>query len=1185
MTPTCAALRGWAACLLDLGRRAPLVILLVLAWSGAAAGQTVPISGRVISTAGAPLSGARVEARDPDAVEGAAASTTTNAAGRYLVRVRPGREYALSVELPGFVGGTVLVNATATGAIRDLRLAPEMGTPTVLEGLTVRAPPRTPQTERRGDAPGAALVSRAASIATRHPGDPGDLAASVGTSGQVLRGAGGLSVAGQGPSANRTTVDGAGFDAGSLPPEALAAAGVIPHPYDVSRGQFTGGELAGRTMSGTNLWGGAFRMAFQNPTLAYGARERMATGRLGGGGGGPIVPGRLFVYGAGQVVVQESPARALDPDNPRLPSLGVSADSARRLLQIVDRLGVRNAPATDARTSTSALLARFDYLPGSRHTLTLRVDARRRASDGFGSPFSASGGAETSEESGGLMLKALTRFRGGGTHDASVYLSSTDQRSAAGAALPAGELWLRSDLDDGSRGISTLSFGGDAQPWPAEDRGALELSDRVTIPLGRGAHQLQMGALYLRERVEASAMNDRFGTFTFATLADVEAGQPVRFTRWLGSGVGEAVTATHALYAGDLWTPRRGLRVTWGVRAERTAFALPGALDPGDSLAAAPGTSPWSLSPRAGFTWSRNTPEAEWVVRGGAGRFRAAAPTRSLAALRVEPGLGYGVRLECLGEAVPMPQWESYRIDPSSVPDRCAGDDETRVSDPWGATGFMRGFGVPGLWRASMESFWLHRKSDTSLEVAASASRGRGLPLGIDRNLAASPAFTLAEEGGRPVYAAAGAIDPVTGRALLSASRRRDESGVIRALDAGGRSASEQLSVSATRMLASGLLRAHYTLTRSRDHAPSLPGLSAGFPSTAGDPRRATWASADFEQRHAFQLSGDWSFSRWMSLTLYGSMTSGTPFTPMVDADVNGDGFANDRAFVFDPAAAREAGIAREMAELMDRAPAGVRSCLRGQLGRIAARNSCRGPWNPRLDVQLNLRRGSVQRGAHFMVVGENITAGLDRRLHDADGLRGWGQDVSPNPVLLRVTGFDPSTRRYEYQVNPAFGRDVMTRRPFAVRLQARLTVGADPATQAMMSAISTLRASAPPEDIRREILRQWLNTPSLVLGGAAERNVQLNAEQRRALRAAADSVARGVASLASALAETEVTQPAGTTQLLAQAQSLLMDGFEQARATLTAEQWSRLPLVVRRPPRAVVPLGSQNSILIAPDL
>ncbi|HEX8674009.1 MAG TPA: hypothetical protein VF710_19075, partial [Longimicrobium sp.] len=981
------------------------------------------------------------------------------------------------------------------------------------------------------------------------------------------------------------TVDGAGFDAGSLPPEALAAAGVIAHPYDVSRGQFTGGELAGRTMSGTNLWGGAFRMAFQNRSLAYGARERMAAGRIGGGGGGPIVPGRLFVYGAGQLVIQESPARALDPDNPRLPSLGISADSARRLLQIVEGLGVRNAPEADARTSTSAILARFDYLPGSRHSLTLRIDARRRDSDGFGSPFSASGGGETREKSGGVLLKAFTRFRGGATHDASVYLSGTDQRSAPGAALPAGELWLRSDLVDGSRGISTLSFGGDAQAWPAEDRSAMEISDRVTIPLARGAHQLQVGALYLREHVEASAMNDRFGTFSFATLADVQAGRPVRFTRWLGSAEGEAVTATHALYAGDLWTPRRGLRVTWGVRAERTAFALPGALDPGESLAAEPGTSPWSLSPRAGFTWSRNTPEMEWVVRGGAGRFRAAAPTRSLAALRVEPGLGYGVRLECVGAAVPSPQWDLYRGDPSSVPSRCVGDGETGASDPAGATGFTRGFGVPGLWRASLESFWLHKKFDTSLEVTASASRGRGLPLGIDRNLAASPAFTLDDEGGRPVYAAPGAIDPTTGRAVLSASRRRDDAGVIRALDGAGRSASEQISVSATRMFGMGLLRAHYTLTRSRDLASSLSGLAESLPSTAGDSRRASWAAADFEQRHAFQLSVDRSYVRWMSVTLYGSVTSGAPFTPMVDTDVNGDGFANDRAFVFDPAAAREAGVAREMAELIDRAPAGVRSCLRGQLGRVAARNSCRGPWNPRLDVQLNLRPRGVQRGAHFMVVGENVTAALDRAVHGADRLRGWGQDVSPNPVLLRVTRFDPSTRRYAYEVNPSFGRDVVTRRPSAVRLQVRLPVGADPATQAMMSSISTLRASAAPEDIRREILRQWQNTPSLVLGGAAERNVQLNPQQRSALRAAADSVARGVASLASALVETEVTQPAGTTQLLAQAQSLLMDGFEQARATLTREQWSRLPLLVRRPPRAVVPLGTQNNILLAPDL
>jgi len=30
--------------------------------------------------------------------------------------------------------------------------------------------------------------------------------------------------------------------------------------------------------------------------------------------------------------------------------------------------------------------------------------------------------------------------------------------------------------------------------------------------------------------------------------------------------------------------------------------------------------------------------------------------------------------------------------------------------------------------------------------------------------------------------------------------------------------------------------------------------------------------------------------------------TSGTPFTPLVASDINGDGYANDRAFIANPA-------------------------------------------------------------------------------------------------------------------------------------------------------------------------------------------------------------------------------------------------------------------------------------------
>ena len=39
-----------------------------------------------------------------------------------------------------------------------------------------------------------------------------------------------------------------------------------------------------------------------------------------------------------------------------------------------------------------------------------------------------------------------------------------------------------------------------------------------------------------------------------------------------------------------------------------------------------------------------------------------------------------------------------------------------------------------------------------------------------------------------------------------------------------------------------------------------------------------------------------------MSVTAFGRFQSGNPFTPSVSGDVNGDGYNNDRAFIYNPA-------------------------------------------------------------------------------------------------------------------------------------------------------------------------------------------------------------------------------------------------------------------------------------------
>jgi len=170
-----------------------------------------------------------------------------------------------------------------------------------------------------------------------------------------------------------------------------------------------------------------------------------------------------------------------------------------------------------------------------------------------------------------------------------------------------------------------------------------------------------------------------------------------------------------------------------------------------------------------------------------------------------------------------------------------------------------------------------------------------------------------------------------------------------------------------------------------------------------------------------------------------------------VASDINGDGAANDQAFVFDPET--ELG----MTQLLESASSGARDCLVGQVGAIADRNSCLGPWEGTLEFQVNYRPNFLGLSHRLMLSLTiiNLLGGVDRLFHGADGLKGWGMRAQPDQRLLFVDGFDPVAQAFEYSVNERFGASDPQRtafqQPFQIGIQARLSLGPDRARDALL--------------------------------------------------------------------------------------------------------------------------------------
>ena len=111
-------------------------------------------------------------------------------------------------------------------------------------------------------------------------------------------------------------------------------------------------------------------------------------------------------------------------------------------------------------------------------------------------------------------------------------------------------------------------------------------------------------------------------------------------------------------------------------------------------------------------------------------------------------------------------------------------------------------------------------------------------------------------------------------------------------------------------------------------------------------------------------------------------------------------------------------------------APSSVRQCLDKQLGSIAGKNSCEGPWTTSLSLRVALVSQALKipdRATISLGIANPLT-GIDALLHGSSNLHGWGAPAATDPNLLYVRGFDQTAQRYIYDVNPRFGANRQAR-------------------------------------------------------------------------------------------------------------------------------------------------------------
>ena len=1033
---------------------AALLAAAIATPAAAAAQGTDVIRGRVIGPDSAAVAGATIT------VTSISGNVTRNARtdrdGRFTVTFPNGDgDYMVGVAALGFAARRFEIKRSADEEvlIADTKLS---RVASVLDEVKVTAP-RERVSRTDAQLPDVGGGEQAISQAALPAADLGDLAAMAASLPGVIGVPGqdgdpnGFSVLGLGADQNNTTLNGMAFGGSSMPRDAAVSSGLNTSPYDVSRGGFSGGQFSMRSRSGTNFRIRGANLNLDAPQMQWTDRAAQALGQqysnfsLGGLLSGPIRMDKSFYSVAYQLGRRTNDFQSLlNTDATGLRAAGVAADSVDRFLGLLQDASVPTSVGGiggDRLSDQAMLFANFDFAPPSSNSgtaLGVTVDGswnRQTPLSGIVTETPAFGSERSSWRTGlqarhsGYVKSLLTETTFG--------VSANGSETSPFLGLPAGRVQVNSQFDDGSNAVSSLAFGGGQGSNATQRNWTVGYLNQLSWFSLDSRHRVKLTSELRRDAVSQESRSNLLGTWSYASLPALESGEATSYSRQLAPRSREASQLVGALSLGDAWRPKQNVQVQYGVRLDGNRFLDLPTTNP--EVEEAFGVrndrvpSRFYVSPRVGFSWQYGTaPQIAGfegaargprsVVRGGVGVFQNVPNTNLVGSALDNTGLASAVQqLSCVGDAVPVPRWDLYLQEPDSIPVECA---DGTTGSPFANRSpnvalFDEDYRSPRSLRSNLQWSGPVLANRFSFTADATWSRNEYQPGNYDLNFGGVERFALPDEGGRPVYVNPSSIVPSTGAIAARDGRLSDEFSRVTEMRSDLRSESRQLSLrlAPTRFSTKYSWNLSYVLSDVKEQ-------SRGFASTAGDPREVEWTRGAFESRHQLVYNLGYNFLDAVRVNWYGSFRSGVPFTPLIAGDVNGDGYGNDRAFVFDPETATDPALASAMRSVLESGSDEARECLRGQVGRIAARNSCRGPWTSTatLSITLNPVKFRMPQRATLSFQLNNPLGAADMLINGSDDLKGWGQSATPDQALLYVRGFDPATNRYRYDVNRRFG-------------------------------------------------------------------------------------------------------------------------------------------------------------------
>lgn len=853
--------------------------------------------------------------------------------------------------------------------------------------------------------------------------------------------------------------------------EAIREFKVVTNEYDVTNGRAGGGTISTVTKSGTNqLHGSAFAflrsdwLSSQYDIRGNKRTNDFSTYQYGASLGGALVKDRVHFFISWDHQADSRPLYIADiqsaADEKRY---SLTADTRDRFLQIArSKYGVSDHAqfgSFDKSQNTDAAFARLDWQINATNLLTF-TDNFVNDNNNMGLSDNSSiniyevyGDVKSLNNSATATLRSV--FGPRSTNELKLQHLYTSEKSMPGSELPSANIpraiveRVASDID-GKTATTTIQLGG--QRYSPENfyNHVFQLVDNYYYNTNKVNYTYGFDLMYTH-------LNSRYGSeangrFYFTGLDNFEALQPYRYVRevYLDNNEDNQRVRQNILNAGVYAQLQAklfpGFELMAGLRLDNATYFNKGNFSQlvYDELGLRTdnGLATFQIQPRVQITWDFNDKHTD-ILRVGGGIFASDINNYAMINNMVFDGTKVMsidiTNTEANPNIVPVPNFESYRKDPSTAP----GVDllkDSKYASYAVPTINMNGKDakVPVVYKANIS--YTHFFSDRlKMSVSGYMTLGRNNYMYVDRNMVDDPYFRLTAEGNRGVYVPAANISE-KGVSTWMDGRKSEKVGRVLELVSEGKVNQFAFTVDGTwRYYKDGEISFSYTWNDTKDNT-SYNGNVANSATLSqmvvDDPRdlsKMTYSNNQF--RHKLVIYGSAPTFWGISVGARFSGIGGTRYSLAVNGNMNGDFVSsNDLAYIYDPNSASTPDYIKEgINSILNNPDAeqSVKDYIRKSFGKVAERNGGVNGFYGTLDLRLAKKFKTFK--------NQNLEVSVDI-FNVANMLsKDWGSGHNLGKQnIYSIKGFDQNAKQYAYNVNANTGVSNLNGTPFQVQIGLR---------------------------------------------------------------------------------------------------------------------------------------------------